>query len=316
MPAQPLGPTGLLAQSMTLPAGSQSMSMGGMGLRAQGMDGRKKAAGFAAQYLVVGGGAGGGCGRATSSYGGQGGGAGAVIFDTALFAPGSYPVVVGAGGPGAVFFTNNADTSGGLSSLGAIVALGGGSAFRSDGQNTYANNPTGGSGSGGYYLNFGGLPVDPRYGNKGGDGGGLSGGAGGGGAGSAGTNATASAQGFNGGAARSLSITGAAQDYGGGGGGGTASGGAPAGTGGGNAGNGGSSGGAGGNAVANRGGGGGGGSGDGANGTGGNGGSGVVIFAYPSPTQLCTGGTVTSYLNGSTRWWVHTFTSNGTLVVP
>lgn len=42
MPAQPLGPTGLLAQSMTLPAGSQSMSMGGMGLRAQGMDGRKK----------------------------------------------------------------------------------------------------------------------------------------------------------------------------------------------------------------------------------------------------------------------------------
>lgn len=42
MPNQPLGPTGLLAQSMTLPAGSQSLSMGGMGLRAQGMDGRKK----------------------------------------------------------------------------------------------------------------------------------------------------------------------------------------------------------------------------------------------------------------------------------
>ena len=42
MPAQPLGPTGLLAQSLTLPAGSQSMAMGGMGLRAQGMDGRKK----------------------------------------------------------------------------------------------------------------------------------------------------------------------------------------------------------------------------------------------------------------------------------
>jgi len=42
MPVQPLGPTGLLAQSLTLPAGSQSMAMGGMGLRAQGMDGRKK----------------------------------------------------------------------------------------------------------------------------------------------------------------------------------------------------------------------------------------------------------------------------------
>jgi hypothetical protein len=46
------------------------------------------------------------------------------------------------------------------------------------------------------------------------------------------------------------------------------------------------------------------------------GGSGVFIWSYASPTQLCTGGTVTSYLNGSTRWWVHTFTSNGTLVVP
>lgn len=45
MPTQPLGPTGLLAQSMTLPAGSQSMAMGGMGLRSQGMDGRKKSAG-------------------------------------------------------------------------------------------------------------------------------------------------------------------------------------------------------------------------------------------------------------------------------
>jgi len=42
MPTNPLGPTGLLAQSMTLPTGSQSMAMGGMGLRAQGMDGRKK----------------------------------------------------------------------------------------------------------------------------------------------------------------------------------------------------------------------------------------------------------------------------------
>ncbi len=42
MPVQPLGPTGLLAQSMTLPAGSQSMAMGGMRMQAQGMDGRKK----------------------------------------------------------------------------------------------------------------------------------------------------------------------------------------------------------------------------------------------------------------------------------
>ena len=35
----------MTAQSMTLPAGSQSLAMGGMGVRAQGMDGRKKSSG-------------------------------------------------------------------------------------------------------------------------------------------------------------------------------------------------------------------------------------------------------------------------------
>lgn len=45
MPTNPLGPTGLLAQSMTLPAGSQSMAKGGMRMQAQGVDGRKKSAG-------------------------------------------------------------------------------------------------------------------------------------------------------------------------------------------------------------------------------------------------------------------------------
>ena len=54
MPAQPLGPTGLLAQSMTLPAGSQSMSMGGMGLRAQGMDGRKRRRGLPVGISLLG----------------------------------------------------------------------------------------------------------------------------------------------------------------------------------------------------------------------------------------------------------------------
>jgi len=51
MPANPLGPTGLLAQSMTLPAGSQSMAMGGMGVRAQGMDGRKP--GVSRNWLAI-----------------------------------------------------------------------------------------------------------------------------------------------------------------------------------------------------------------------------------------------------------------------
>jgi hypothetical protein len=54
MPTQPLGPTGLLAQSMTLPAGSQSMAMGGMGLRAQGMDGRKKGGAVSPAFVGLG----------------------------------------------------------------------------------------------------------------------------------------------------------------------------------------------------------------------------------------------------------------------
>ena len=45
----------------------------------------------------------------------------------------------------------------------------------------------------------------------------------------------------------------------------------------------------------------------------GNGGSGVVIVSYQYPTQVATGGTVTSYVSGSDTYWVHTFTSNGTL---
>jgi hypothetical protein len=42
------------------------------------------------------------------------------------------------------------------------------------------------------------------------------------------------------------------------------------------------------------------------------GGSGVVIISYASPTQIGTGGTVTSYTSGGTTYWVHTFTSSGT----
>ncbi len=49
---------------------------------------------------------------------------------------------------------------------------------------------------------------------------------------------------------------------------------------------------------------------------GGDGQGGVFIWSYASPIQLCTGGTITTYLDGSTRWWVHTFTTSGTLVVP
>jgi hypothetical protein len=45
---------------------------------------------------------------------------------------------------------------------------------------------------------------------------------------------------------------------------------------------------------------------------GGAGGSGIVVVAYASPTQLGTGGTVTSYCNSGALTWVHTFKSSGT----
>jgi hypothetical protein len=43
----------------------------------------------------------------------------------------------------------------------------------------------------------------------------------------------------------------------------------------------------------------------------GNGGNGIAIITYKNPTQIATGGTITSYLSGSDLWWVHTFTGAG-----
>jgi hypothetical protein len=62
------------------------------------------------------------------------------------------------------------------------------------------------------------------------------------------------------------------------------------------------------NGLANHGGGGGGGMQD----QSGAGGSGVVVIKYNSPTQLASGGTVTSYVDGLNTYWIHTFTSSGT----
>ena len=103
------------------------------------------------------------------------------------------------------------------------------------------------------------------------------------------------------------SITGSVAYYAGGGGAqGNTSGGA-GGLGGGGAG--GTAGGNSGNGSDNTGGGGGG---RAAGGTGGLGGSGVIIISYCNPTQLGTGGTVTSYSLGGLTYWVHTFTTSGT----
>jgi hypothetical protein len=43
--------------------------------------------------------------------------------------------------------------------------------------------------------------------------------------------------------------------------------------------------------------------------------NGAVIVSYANATQIGTGGTVTSYTSGGTTYWVHTFTSSGTLTI-
>lgn len=261
--------------------------------------------------LVVGGGGSGGAGGGTGAYGG--GGAGGVVYVTNFnnFVVGeNYPIVVGAGGayaPGA--YESN---SGNPSSAFGINALGGGGGTAKNGGSGGGANNGYGTGTVGQGNNGAGL-------SSGGAGGG------GGGAGAAGSNQYGGGAGA-GGIGLSFDITGTATYYGGGGGGGANADGDNFNGGGGGQG-GGSSGanaypgsdGRGGTAAANTGGGGGGGanvkdgSSSGQNG-GGAGGSGVVILRYASPVQRGSGGTVTSYVDGSVTYWVHKFTSNGTYV--
>jgi hypothetical protein len=258
-----------------------------MRMQAQGVDGRKNpSAGFAGRYLLIGGGGGG----AGASDGGGGGGAGEFREGNTTLPSGALLVVVGLGGVGSGSPLNGAPSSvAGLSSRGG----GAGGIVGSD-----FTGKTGGSGGGGGSpltgTGAGGLGTGENT-NPGGAGEGVFGayraGGGGGGAGGAGTAGNSSISG-SGGSGKASTITGASVLYAAGGRGqndfvapgsdGTGWG--P------NNGSGGSN--------------------------GGNGQGGVFIWSYASPTQLCTGGTVTNYLNGSTRWWVHTFTSNGTLVVP
>jgi len=290
MPAQPLGPTGLLAHSLTLPAGSQSMAMGGMRMQAQGMDGRKKSRGLAGRYLIIGGGGGAG----NSFRGGGGGGAGEFREGNTTLPSGALIVVVGLGGVG-----SGSPTNGGISSVAELSSRGGGAGGVSTGVAAEAIGKTGGSGGGGSSpqpsgTGAGGLGTGENT-NPGGAGEGVfatyRAGGGGGGAGGAGTAGNSSISG-SGGSGKASTITGASVLY--------AAGGrgqndfvAPGSNGAGWGPNNGSGG-----------------------GNGGDGQGGIFIWSYASPVQLCTGGTVTNYLDGSTRWWVHTFTSNGTLVVP
>ena len=145
MPVQPLGPTGLLAQSMTLPAGSQSMAMGGMRMQAQGMDGRKKRTGVTVDYIMIGGGGAGGGGQTADSGKGGGGGGGGIVFGSITLLPGSYQIVVGAIVAGAAIGQQGAN--GNPSSAFGVVALGGGGGGGGDGPTAGRNGASGGGGS-------------------------------------------------------------------------------------------------------------------------------------------------------------------------
>jgi len=291
MPTQPLGPTGLLAQSMTLPAGSQSMAMGGMGLRAQGMDGRKKAA-TQLEYLLIGGG--GGAGIANTGAGG--GGAGEYLEGIISLPVGSYAVTIGTGGALGLAGNNGIGSNGDPSTFAGLTARGGGGGGGADYSATTVNGLSGGSGGGGGSFGtgsdgIGGLNVGANT-FPGASGSGQTGvyraGGGGGGAGGPGTPGT-SGGGGSGGAGKTSSITGSPVTRAGGGRGGVVfvaagSNGAGAGP---NTGSGG----------------------DGENST--NGADGVFIIRYLTGTANCTGGTVTT----SGGYTIHTFTSSGTFTV-
>jgi len=249
---------------------------------------------YTVSYLMIaGGGSGGG-------YRGGGGGAGGYLASTFSITPNtSYPIVVGAGGTGAVVSINSSDTT--FSTLTAVGGGGGGTSTAG------APGALGGSGGGGYSDTAAGGAGTSGQGFAGGSGtnnGSSYSGGGGGGASAVGTNATAAIAGV-GGAGTSSSISGSAVTRAGGGGGGSLNGTASAGgAGGGGAGSASAAGTAG---TANFGAGGGGG---GANSfLGGAGGSGVFIISYAG-SQRGTGGTVTSS-GGNT---IHTFTSSGTYV--
>ena len=264
--------------------------------------------------LVVGGGGAGG--KSTNVGGSGGGGAGAMVVHSAFSVTGSMSVVVGAGGGPTSTYDRGADGS--SSSLGTLVAIGGGgggdwcdwgcqSSLSSRPQIPGAAGGSGGGSGGGLSNSLGGnvaaqtLPAGAiSYGYKGGDA--VSGanfhGAGGGGAGAAGlSRTTAAALPTAGGIGLASDITGANVVYaaGGGGSGGYTSAYALGGSSIGGNGSGINANPLATNGVANTGSGGGGAQ----NGTGGGGGSGIVIIRYSLPASP----TISSYptITGTAR---------------
>ena len=276
--------------------------------------------------LVIGGGGAGG--KSTNVGGSGGGGAGAMVVHSAFSVTGSMSVVVGAGGGPTSTYDRGADGS--SSSLGTLVAIGGGgggdwcdsgcqSSLSSRPQIPGAAGGSGGGSGGGLSNSLGGnvaaqtLPAGAiSYGYKGGDA--VSGanfhGAGGGGAGAAGlSRTTAAALPTAGGIGLASDITGANVVYaaGGGGSGGYTSAYALGGSSIGGNGSGINANPLATNGVANTGSGGGGAQ----NGTGGGGGSGIVIvrFSIPAAPSISTAPVITGTartavtLNSSTGNW-------------
>lgn len=269
---------------------------------------------YATVLIVAGGGGGGSSG---ANYCGGGGAGGCLYYgtETSTNASGtpktpnggvltlnkgsSFGITVGTGGP--------ANTSGTNSVAFGYTAIGGGFGRG----NAYASSGgTGGSGGGATPVNGVGGAGTAGQGFKGGNassanqGGGDSGAGGGGGAQGQGdhgdsfpfTNAAAA-----GGQGVQYAITGTAAYYAAGGAGsGFYAAGSTNGIGGATSG---------GAAAASTGSGGGG----GRSGGGGSGSDGIVIVRYQSAVQLATGGTVTSYSSGGLTYWVHSFTTSGTL---
>ena len=233
------------------------------------------------ELLVVAGG-----GKGGSSSGGGGGAGGLQYSTTTTITPGSLTVIVGNGG------TSN---DGGLSSLGTLIALGGGGGGGDGGSGR-----TGGSGGGGGRSGAGGSGTTGQ-GNNGGSNGSTSGG-GGGGAGTAGILADGGSGSF---ISTFAAIGGSPAGWfaGGAGGGFSVSGTSIGGIGGG--GNGGGTPGNPTTGSVNTGGGGGGGQGGGV--VGANGGSGIVAIRY-NGTPIALGGEITQ----SAGFTYHVFRTTGT----
>ncbi len=272
-------------------------------------------------YLVVGGGGGGG-GRV-----GGGGGGGGIKTGTITLASGSYAIAVGTGGAGGIANPSTSLDKGGngtgssiTGGTTSIITHGGGGGGFSMGSGDRTGS-SGGSGGGAGYSASTPMAGGSSYAGEGHDGGavatpGQGWAAGGGGYSTAGGTGSGSRAG-DGGAGLVSTISGSSVTYGSGGGGGPELGYTiQGGFGGSGAGDGNYVGGANSKGTNGRGGGGGGGGYDGDAGfsaPGGPGGSGVVIISYPVGSITgATGGTITTV--GGNK--IHTFTSNGTFVIP